>query len=104
MEESYVIRDSISGLRRHEILVVNEVLKMRWELCRMKSELLSANNVMSTEMMALVGQAGINLKTRDVSHILATARYEKARQNSNVSYRQRYCDRSDARCSRPCAA
>ena len=40
--------------------------------------ILSANNVMSTEMMALLGQEGVNLKTRDVSHILATARYEKS--------------------------
>src|ERR1700722_17435611 len=40
--------------------------------------LLSASNVVSAEMMELIGGSGTNTKTRDVSHILARARYEKS--------------------------
>jgi len=40
--------------------------------------ILSASNVMSAEMMELIGQGGMSVKVRDVSHILAKARYEKS--------------------------
>jgi Xaa-Pro aminopeptidase len=40
--------------------------------------ILSASNVVSAEMMELIGGTGTNTKTRDVSHILAKARYEKS--------------------------
>src|SRR6476661_10124510 len=39
---------------------------------------LSASNVMSAEMMALIGQGGLSVQTRDVSYLLAKARYEKS--------------------------
>ncbi len=40
--------------------------------------ILSASNVMSAEMMELIGQEGMRVKARNVSHILAKARYEKS--------------------------
>ncbi len=40
--------------------------------------ILSASNVMSAEMMELIGQGGLSVKTRDVSHLLAKARYERS--------------------------
>ncbi len=40
--------------------------------------ILSASNVVSAEMMELIKQIDGNLKLRDVSHILAKARYEKS--------------------------
>jgi Xaa-Pro aminopeptidase len=40
--------------------------------------ILSASNVMSAEMMELIGERGMQVKARDVSHIMAKARYEKS--------------------------
>jgi Xaa-Pro aminopeptidase len=40
--------------------------------------ILSARNVISAEMMDLIGQTGASTKTRDAAHILAKARYEKS--------------------------
>jgi Xaa-Pro aminopeptidase len=40
--------------------------------------ILSARNVISAEMVDLVGQTGTGTKTRDAAHILAKARYEKS--------------------------
>jgi Xaa-Pro aminopeptidase len=40
--------------------------------------ILSTSNVISAEMMGLIGQIGTNTKTRDVSHIMADARYKKS--------------------------
>jgi len=40
--------------------------------------ILSARNVISAEMMDLIGQVGAGIKTRDAAHFLAKARYEKS--------------------------
>jgi Xaa-Pro aminopeptidase len=53
---------------------------MRDVLGRLPSEIgiLSASNVMSFEMMELIGETGLGVKARNVSHVLAKARYEKS--------------------------
>jgi Xaa-Pro aminopeptidase len=53
---------------------------MRDVLGRVPDEIgiLSASNVMSFEMMELIGETGLGVKARNVSHVLAKARYEKS--------------------------